>query len=202
MKVRGVLGAMVVMGCGSGETGPAGAQGAKGDPGELGPAGEPGPAGEGAAVAGSRLRPRFDVGADGARAVIPGVWFDQERQEECSFRTSADGQRRCLPTAWAGIAQAAGEAYRYHDADDTTCITPLVLTNAACPPGTDTYAAVQDSCAEPDLFRIVAFYAKSTVRRSDGIACDEMQVGVIPDGYTAYLAEAVPASAFVAGSVE
>lgn len=53
-------------------------------------------------VAGSRLRPAFRrvAGADGSLVFETYGWFDETRQEPCSFRKLSDGKLHCIPHAF------------------------------------------------------------------------------------------------------
>jgi hypothetical protein len=100
---------LVVTGCGGegargepGEVGPAGEQGPQGEPGAQGDAGPPGPPGkDGSGLAsGTRLKARFDVGDDGARAFLG--WRDSALDVVCDVAVASDGERRCLPLSSGG----------------------------------------------------------------------------------------------------
>jgi hypothetical protein len=66
-------------------------------------------------VAGSRIRPKNAVTSDGDRSWQG--WHDSERDEDCVFKTAADGKLRCLPNN--------DEARLYFT--DTACSDPVVV---------------------------------------------------------------------------
>jgi hypothetical protein len=75
---------------------------------------------------GSRLKPFYEVGDDGAKAYRPGSWWDSARQEECAIGTGSDGKQRCLPTSRQYLL---GVFY-----SDPSCSAPLITTSkTACP---------------------------------------------------------------------
>jgi hypothetical protein len=49
---------------------------------------------------GSRLKAKYYAGADGSKEFIG--WHDSLMNNDCSFRTAADGMVRCLPTSASG----------------------------------------------------------------------------------------------------
>jgi hypothetical protein len=76
-------------------------------------------------VAGTRIRPKNAVSSEGDRSWQG--WLDSERDEDCEFRTAADGKLRCLPYNYEGRIYFA----------DTACSDPVVTF-------------VDDYCADTD----------------------------------------------------
>lgn len=79
-------------------------------------------------ISGSRLKAKFRMGDDGSKAYLPYVWFDSQRNEDCSFVTAADGKERCLPI------QGYNASISYLDA---ACTQPVAVGSPGCAP---TYA--------------------------------------------------------------
>lgn len=104
-----------------GEPGPIGPAGALGPTGPQGPQGEPG---ADAAVSGSRLKARVNVGEDGSRQPVDtsldGL-YDSQLETKCRWATASDGVKRCLPI-WSGIVYyldntCSGQAVTYTPCD-------------------------------------------------------------------------------------
>lgn len=70
-------------------------------------------------VAGTRLRARNWVTADGARSWDG--WHDSELGEDCTFENTADGKHRCVPGALSSLYFA-----------DASCTEPLAAIDEAC----------------------------------------------------------------------
>lgn len=131
-----------------GEDGARGEVGARGTDGMPGAKGDQGPAGvDGADVAlsGSRLKARWDVGADGSRAFAG--WFDTQIGAECSYAMASDGKRRCLPEAPAGFLQFTDDkcTYGYLVLPDSTCSVPAHVKDAK-----------QSACGETHVYKVGA----------------------------------------------
>jgi hypothetical protein len=144
-------------------------------------------------VGGTRIRRRFAVTSDGARAWIG--WHDATLDLECRVNLAADGSRRCLPMNWndsdeyftdPGCMEAA-----YTPGQQDRCTSmPYVMRHVAA-----------ESCGSVSGFEFyelgeaVAPGASVYRRASDGVGCTEAVVSA----ETALFRRgaAVPSSTFV-----
>lgn len=216
----GVIGALLALAGCTGAPGPAGepgAVGARGEPGEVGPPGaqgEQGPAGDvgapGLPAAGARLKPRVLVGNDGSRGAVPGVWWDEERGEECTFRLAADGMLRCLPATGFGVThfqRGANGLWAWFSATAPPCTAaPLLLhhVDAVCP-STDGYGVgdAGPACAEPPIYKVLGPYAEPTVYITIDDGPCQGPVGTannIDSGYALFNATLVDPIEFISGA--
>jgi hypothetical protein len=110
---------------------------------------------------GSRLKGVYLLGDDGSRDYQLGlrpwitpqtpnlgaspvsVFFDSQRNEECSFKTSADGKARCLPNDYRDYG-----APIYQDAGCTEQVIAIPAAQIGCPQNVPKYAMRADTDAE------------------------------------------------------
>lgn len=156
-----------------------------------------------AAESGSRLIPRKRIAADGSWGIIPGLWWDQLRGEECSFRLAEDGVERCLPTADFGSTKTATTATAVYPLSDPGCTNPLVFHPIAvnCP-SADEYGSGPDpvSCVGKSVHKIIAEYTDTQgYVKFPGQPCNG-PAGIlilIPENTVTYRADHVPPTYFV-----
>jgi hypothetical protein len=99
-----------------------------------------------AATPGSRLKPKVFIGADGSRQPTT-LWNDTQRDEECSFRKTADAAYRCLPTS---SALTAGGYYQ-----DANCSIPILAVPVPCGPGvTPKYVLAEAACGADGIAKV------------------------------------------------
>lgn len=137
---------------------------------------------------GTRLRRRFVEGLP-HHAV-----FDSQRLEECGFTTAADGKLRCLPSGSGYAYSGVGGIY----ADANCQQLPLYPGSAGCTPPSTVRLGVEGSCAGPRYFALGSTFAGAAYQRTrDG--CEPLTGDQRP---LYRLGSEIPASAFVAASVE
>jgi hypothetical protein len=85
---------------------------------------DPVPSAKADPTSGSRLKAKYRTGEDGSKEYLSSLWYDSERQEDCTFATAADGKERCMPSSQATITFFA----------DAACMQPLAVGSAACAP--------------------------------------------------------------------
>ena len=144
-------------------------------------------------AAGSRLKPKYRVGEDGAKEYLAGLWFDSQRNEDCSFAIAGDGKTRCLPQ---------GTEFRYYA--DASCETPMVLLQNACSPPKYAVSSIEAACGlDPSAMRVYAVDQPTTpamIYGKQGASC--FAIGPSASDYQYFTVGAeVPASAFVAATV-
>ncbi|APR86455.1 Hypothetical protein A7982_11804 [Minicystis rosea] len=142
---------------------------------------------------GSRLKPKYRVGDDGAKEYLAGLWFDSQRNEDCSFALAADGKTRCLPQ---------GTEFRYFA--DASCETPMVLLQNACSAPKYAVSNTDAACGlDPSAIHVYAVDQPTTpamIYGKSGGSC--FAIGPSASEYLYYTVGAeVPASAFVAATV-
>lgn len=142
---------------------------------------------------GTRLKPRFRAGEDGAKEYLAGAWFDSERGEDCSFMVAADGKTRCLPR---------GAEFIYYS--DANCQTPMIMLESACAPPKYGTSLADSTCAlEPGATRVYAVgpaMTPSGIFAKAGASC--FSLGAADPGYHYYgVGAEVSASAFVASTL-
>lgn len=142
---------------------------------------------------GSRLKPRYRLGDDGAKEFLAGSWWDAQRGEECSFGPAADGKIRCLPAA---------TDFRYYA--DASCTTPMVLLQGACTPPKYGLSTTDAACGlDPGASHIYSIGAATTpamIYGKSGASC--FAIGPASSDYQYYTVGAeVPASSFVASTI-
>jgi len=148
------------------------------------------------AQSGSRLKTRWLTGEDGSK-IVAGM-RDSEREEDCSFRSAADGATRCLPT------QVAYTNTWYADA---ACAQLLAYTQKGCaaPKYASEAALAAGGCAQTAgtrirevraRFRGATLYTKNT----NGECTSSPSAGYLAsyDLYT--LAAELPPETFVAAT--
>lgn len=86
--------------------------------------GDPVPSAKADPTSGSRLKAKYRTADDGSKEYLSSLWYDSERQEDCTFATAADGKERCMPSSQATITFFADEA----------CKQPLAVGSASCAP--------------------------------------------------------------------
>ena len=144
-------------------------------------------------TSGSRLKAKFMKAADGARAPIPNIWFDSQRNEDCSFRQAADGTQRCMPNSYAFLL--------YYS--DAACTAPIVYTSAGCTPPPYLQATEATASCSGGGARIYSTMAKiqpMMLYIKSGTTCTASSAPITIDYYS--VGAEIPLSAFVEGSVE
>lgn len=147
---------------------------------------------------GSRLKAKYRTGDDGSKAYLPGVWFDSQRQEDCSFGSADDGKERCLPTA---ESYAALNGYYFSDAG---CTVPVAYAGGGCAPkyvigngGSGCYGS--PTAYTSQIFKVGAKLNQATLYIKSGASCTSTPAAATLD-YFKVGAEVAPSS-FVAGTV-
>jgi len=77
-------------------------------------------------LAGTRLKPRYTLGADGSKLFDPEVLHDSQLGVDCKFALAADGKLRCLPTGSDSLMVEV-------DYTDSKCTVPMALLGWAIP---------------------------------------------------------------------
>jgi hypothetical protein len=180
-------------GSGGAAPGTGGAGGAVHDGGLADVLGNPVPPANADPTAGSRLKPKYRQGDDGAKEYLAGQWFDSMRGEDCTFQLAADGKTRCLPD---------GTTFRYYA--DAACATPMVLMQNTCAPPKYGTAAVDPTCGlDPSANRVFAIGQATTpmtIYGKSGASC--FAIGPTTTDYQYYAVGAeVTADNFVAATV-
>jgi hypothetical protein len=149
-------------------------------------------------TSGSRLKVKYRIADDGAKAAVPTFWYDSQLDSDCSFQVGADGKERCLPltSESARVEQFFGDA---------SCTERIAYTYMGCQV---TYAYRYESDPAACVFKnlpthvypVGAVITPATVYfRDDNDVC----TGGGPNpSYVYYTFGAeIPPSSFVAGSV-
>jgi len=144
-------------------------------------------------AAGSRLRPRYRLGDDGAKEFLAGAWFDSQRNEDCTFTLASDGKTRCMPP---------GTEFRYYA--DASCTQAMVLLQNACAPPrygiTNSDAACGLDPSSVHVYAIGAATSPPMIYGKSGASC--FAIGPSTPDYQYFIVGAeIPASSFVAASV-
>ena len=142
---------------------------------------------------GSRLKPRFFLGDDGAKQYLSNVWFDSQRNEDCSFTVGGDGKQRCLPQ---------GAAFNLYA--DAACATAIVFVEAGCTAPEYALSKTDSTCGGPSqmhVFSVGAATTPSAFYTLNGASCQ----GLGPAPTTGYLffpvGAEIPASSFVGATL-
>jgi hypothetical protein len=143
---------------------------------------------------GHRLKAQYQLGDDGSKAYVPGVWFDSTRNETCSFLPAADGMLRCLPS---GVESAV-----YSDA---MCTTAVLMAPTGCT--APTYGLTMDSSmcsqatAPTHVYSVGPMVTPATIYVSTGSQC--LSAGPPAPGFDFYsLGAEIPASTFVSAATK
>lgn len=141
---------------------------------------------------GTRLKPVYREAEDGSREPVNGLWFDAQRNEECSFAISADGKMRCLPQ---------GVGFNYFG--DAACATSIVILPGSCSApayATSTGSSTACAVAQMHVFAVGDAATPANIYAKNGTSC----VSLGPAGsdtFTYFTVGAeVPASSFVAAT--
>jgi len=141
-------------------------------------------------TSGTRLKAKYRTGDDGSKAYIPGVWFDSQRNEDCSFNKAVDGKERCMPSGIGVVTSTFA---------DPTCTQFTAVTSSGCSPK---YATAYDtsSCGTSYTYHLYSVGTLlSTIYYKSGNTCVS---GTPPAGYSYYaLGAEIPASSFVGSTV-
>lgn len=168
--------------------------GTDGEVGPQGPAGPPGPPGTATTTttAGSRLKPRFLIGADGSR-VLQDLW-DTKRNEACRFAMAADNHLYCFP-----IDSIMTRATYFYYADPTCTTLPLFPTLNAAP--FDRSMPRYGILFEPNIEAIYSLtpYNEGTTYYRSGAECKAEPIAV---GSRWYKGQRLRFDEFVEGQVE
>lgn len=142
---------------------------------------------------GSRLKPKFRRGDDGAKEYIQGLWFDSQRGEDCTFLLASDGQTRCLPK---------GNTFQYYA--DAQCTQAMVLLQSAC--STPAYGVTTATVAcgldtgGQHVFSVGPSTNPPMIYGKAGSSC--FAIGPTSADYTYFMVGAeVPPSSFVSATV-
>ena len=185
---------------GGGATAPLGGGGHAGAAGRGGNAGglggsltNPVPPANADPLPGSRLKPKFRLGEDGAKEYLQGLWFDTQRNEDCTFQLASDGQTRCLPK---------GNTFQYYS--DAQCTQAMVLMQSACTtPGYGVSNATTACALDTGGTRVFSVGAAANppmIYGKAGSSC--FAIGPTSSDYTYFMVGAeVPPSTFVAATV-
>ena len=139
---------------------------------------------------GSRLKAKYRIGDDGSKEYLSGVWYDSERQEDCSFATAADGKERCMPTSQLTVTFYG----------DASCSQPLAVGSPSCAPK---YAMTfEPSACSAGTVHIYAIGATATPSKLYVNANGTCMNAGPPDPASTYyqVGAEVAASSFVGGS--
>lgn len=180
-------------GAGGASTGATGTSGGGSDGGLTDALTDPVPSAHADPAPGSRLKPKFRLGDDGAKEYLGGVWWDSDRNEDCSFAVAADGKTRCLPK---------GSDFRYFA--DAQCATPMVLTQGTCSAPKYGISNVEAACGldapATKVFAIGGATNPPMIYGKSGSSC--FAIGPTTPDWTYYTVGAeIPASSFVAGNI-
>jgi hypothetical protein len=77
-------------------------------------------------LSGTRLKPKFILGADGSKLFTPDILHDAQLGVDCKFGLAADAKLRCLPTGADGLMVEV-------DYTDSKCTVPMALLGWAIP---------------------------------------------------------------------
>lgn len=153
---------------------------------------DPVPSAKADPASGSRLKAKYRVGDDGSKEYLAGVWYDAERQEDCTFATGADGKEHCMPTSQVTVTFYA----------DSMCKKPLAVGTAACAPK---YAVnFEPSSCSATVARIYSIGAQMTPSNLYVNANGTCFNAGSPDANAVYyeVGAEVPPSSFVASSLQ
>lgn len=144
-------------------------------------------------AAGSRLKPKFRKGEDGAKEYLAGIWWDSQRQEDCSFTLAGDGKMRCLP---------AGSDFRYFV--DAQCQTPMVMMQGACSAPKYGISATEAACGldapTTHVYAIGGPTSPAMIYGKSGSSC--FAIGpTTPDWQYYSVGAEIPADSFVAATI-
>jgi hypothetical protein len=148
---------------------------------------------------GTRLKVRYNAGADGSKSALP-LLHDSQLNVDCDFATAADGVLRCLPAG-------AFPSYLFVDA---ACSQPLAYTyKAACPPPYFVSPTTAPPCGTPLQERVYALgpaFTGTSAYTLSGQACVADSAAALTSfeaSYALYTVGAeVPPSSFVQGTLQ
>lgn len=148
-------------------------------------------------VSGTRLKAKYITGDDGSKAYLPGVWYDSERQEDCTFVRAADGQQRCLPTA-----NTVTISPTYFS--DVICTHPIASAPTGCTPQyVVSYDAASCSGADSLTYHLHAISVAMNLATLYSKGPGGCTGSAAPAGYKYYAPQGeVPAASFVGGTVK
>jgi len=149
-------------------------------------------ASDGQAKNGSRLRVRAYVGDDGSQ--MPAGLFDKMRNEPCGYQLADDGVTRCLPTSYA--------YFEYFS--DAACTVGLVRTTSSSCGTPAAYGDFQPvGCGMGrSVYPLSAIAAPAAIYSNAGVTGCAMQPNVVSATQWYQAGAKVPASSFVAGSLQ
>lgn len=121
---------------------------------------------------------------------MSGVWFDSQRNEDCSFAQAADGKLRCMPNGQAATLYG-----------DASCMTAIVMTPTGCT--APTYAIGNDttSCGTggAHVYKLGGAASPTTVYAKAQGQC--FSAGPAAMGFNFFSVGAeIPASSFVSAT--
>ena len=157
-----------------------------------------GPPGLADSLAGTRLRPIFYAGADGARTRVADLMFDAQRNERCRMQAMADGKTRCIPLDFAGTNLTRHASVRYFR--NAGCTGPEVIPfgQSICSAQPGPYIFNYDGCAYDGVFQLgsqVTPVSPGLAYDLRGTTCSLSNFGA---GTTFWgIGPAIPLSAFV-----
>jgi hypothetical protein len=143
---------------------------------------------------GDRLHSTYEVGDDGARGRVSGVWWDVKRSEQCQRALADDGKYRCIPTL-----EKQGLITGYVDSG---CTMPLYEVNSGGTPLCSEYVGFQvpasDVCHPPgrSIFLIGQKLSLSMWYQPNQGSCVALPPAPGHDYYS--LTGPIPATSFVA----
>lgn len=163
---------------GAGRGGKGGANGAGGNDGGLADVlTNPVPDASADPAPGSRLKPKYWLGDDGAKQYMVGSWFDSTRNEDCSFALAADGKMRCLPQAMD---------FGYYS--DVGCNTPMIMTQGSCAPPKYGISVSDADCgfdpSKAHVYSVGTAMTPTNIYAKSGAGC--FAIGPAESGYSYY----------------
>lgn len=160
-------------------------------------------------TSGTRLKAVYVLGADGSKQVDPNVFWDSQRNEQCTFQTVASGEMYCLPAAQRGTFNELVKDYTIFS--DSSCTAPLagIYTREkdACtqqPTAKYLVKVVNEACKSGLILGIytpTATRVRNPVYRKsiyNAAVCESTSYGTADEVYM--VGAEVPLSAFVKGT--
>ena len=142
-------------------------------------------------TSGQRLKATYRQGDDGSKEYVNGVWFDTQRNENCSFAQAADGQLRCLPN---------GQATTLYS--DAACQNAIVMAPAGCATPSYAIGTADTTCGTSGahIYKIGGAATVTTIYASAQGQC--FSGGPAASGFSFFAVGAeIPASSFVSATV-
>ena len=146
---------------------------------------------------GSRLKAIYYLGADGSKYTLPNQWYDSQRSENCSFRTAADGNLRCLPYSGAAVGNYFADAGCTQQLVSSLAGSGCAVPNTATTSPTNT--AVSCQLSGYVVYQVGSLFTGAAYSGTPS-SCSK---AVVPSYYALYsLGAQIPASSFVAATLQ